>query len=374
MRTHFISESETYLRPSRHSIQQKCLSFSLSAALELKAFPLLKACSVPIREVSADRLSALARDAKYSVRVLTRHASSPEAAKLAELPGVTIFEGDAYTEADLIKAFDGVQYVFANTNGFAIGEKAEIYWGIRLYELARRFGIKHFVYAGLYYASKLGGYDPALRCGHLDGKGKVVQYLKSQPTTPMAWSVVTSCLYIEMLSSDLLRPRADSEGNMVFSLPVGDAKVPLIHLEDYGKYIRWAFDNSNRSNGIELIVATEDIRWKDVAKAFSEITGRNAVYKEISTEELFKINALQPADLKLGQSANPHETTLQTVRENFTGFFNFWKAGLIATDYQLLDEILPTRVKSVKDWMIKAGYTGEPGFALKDKRGSAGKA
>src|SRR6201999_1706536 len=117
-----------------------------------------------------------------------------------------IFEGETYDEPTLRKAFDGVEYVFANTNGFAIGEKAEIYWGIRLYELAREFGLKHFVYAGLEYASKLGNFHPKYRTGHLDGKGKVVDYLKSQPTAPMAWSCLTSCLYAETLW-ELLAPR-----------------------------------------------------------------------------------------------------------------------------------------------------------------------
>jgi hypothetical protein len=42
-----------------------------------------------------------------------------------------MFKGDSYNEVDLQKAFSGAQLAFVNTNGFAIGEKAEIYWGIR---------------------------------------------------------------------------------------------------------------------------------------------------------------------------------------------------------------------------------------------------
>ena len=100
--------------------------------------------------------------------------------------GVLIFEGDAYDEPTLRKVFVDIDYAFVNTNGFAIGEKAEIYWGIRLYELGREFGVKHFIYAGLEYASKLGNFDPKYRTGHLDGKGKVVDYISTQPTSPMA--------------------------------------------------------------------------------------------------------------------------------------------------------------------------------------------
>src|SRR5262249_5683475 len=151
---------------------------------------------------------------------------------------------------------------------------------IRLYELAREFGLKHFVYAGLEYASKLGNFNPKYRTGHLDGKGKVVDYLKSQPTTPMGWSCLTSCLYAETLWELLApRPHPEDPSLLAFNLPIGTARLPLIHLDDYGKYARWMFDTPERSNGLELHAATEDIAWKDLAAAFTEVTGRKAVYR-----------------------------------------------------------------------------------------------
>ena len=35
-------------------------------------------------------------------------------------------------------------------------------------------------------------------------------------------------------------------------------------------------------------------------------------------------------------------------------------------DYELLDRILPERVKSVKEWMLLTRYTGQPDSVLKD--------
>jgi len=309
-------------------------------------------------------------DRKYAARVITRNASSKEAQDLAKLPGVTIFEGDSYYEPDLRKAFKGADYVFANTNGFAIGEKAEIYWGIRLYELAREFGVKHFIYAGLEYASKLGNFDPKYRTGHLDGKGKVVDYISAQPTKPMAWSILTSCVYIEALS-DFLKPFPSPEdpSTMVFAVPLGNAKCPLICLEDYGSYARWLLDNPSRSNGLELHVATEDIAWKDVAAAYTAVTGKNAVYKDVTLDEYFTLGIFPyPLDVKIGHSADYDDPTFFTFRESFSGFWNTWKDELTKRDYKLLDGILPTRVKSVKEWMEKTNYDGKPASVLKDSR------
>jgi uncharacterized protein YbjT (DUF2867 family) len=310
---------------------------------------------------------ALVSDKKYLVRAITRNAASTESKELAALPGVTVFEGDAYNEQSLRKAFEGVNYVFANTNGFAIGEKNEIYWGIRLYELAREFGVEHFLYAGLEYASKLGNFDPKYRTGHLDGKGKVVDFISAQPTAPMKWSVLTSCLYIEGLS-ELLRPFPHPDDGMVFAVPAGQGSVPLIYLEDYGRYARWILDTPARSNGLELHVATEDIAWKDLATVFTEVTGKKAVYRDVTLDEYFALGIMPTPDDKIGASYSPNDPTLFTFRENFSGFWNTWKDNLTKRDYALLDDILPTRVKSVKEWMLKVGYTGEPISVLKGYR------
>jgi hypothetical protein len=42
----------------------------------------------------------------------------------------------------------------------------------------------------------LGTFYPKYGTGHLDGKGKVVEYISAQPTDPMKWSILTSCLYL----------------------------------------------------------------------------------------------------------------------------------------------------------------------------------
>jgi len=50
------------------------------------------------------------------------------------------------------------------------GEKTEIYWAIRSYEIAIEEGIKFFVYGNLDYGLKKSGYDSRFRTGHYDGK------------------------------------------------------------------------------------------------------------------------------------------------------------------------------------------------------------
>jgi hypothetical protein len=67
----------------------------------------------------------------------------------------------------------GMDAVYFLANGFAIGEKREIFWSMRAFEIAIQSGIKFFVFSNLDYALKKGGYDNKYRCGHYDGKGRV---------------------------------------------------------------------------------------------------------------------------------------------------------------------------------------------------------
>jgi NAD(P)-dependent dehydrogenase (short-subunit alcohol dehydrogenase family) len=115
---------------------------------------------------------ALALSGKYTVKVLTRDVSSSHAQEL-RAPTVSLIEGDCFNEADLSRAFEGIESCFVNTNGFAVGEKSEIYWGIRIYEIAVFAGVRHFVYGGLDYCSRKAGFNPKYRCHHYDAKGKV---------------------------------------------------------------------------------------------------------------------------------------------------------------------------------------------------------
>jgi hypothetical protein len=123
-----------------------------------------------------------------------------------------------------------------------------------------------------------------------------------------------------------------------------------------------------------LHVAIEDIAWKDLATAFTEVTGKKARYKDVTLEEYFNLGIFPNPEAKIGQQAVGDDSTLFTVRENFSGFWNTWKDELTKRDYKLLDEILPNRVKSVKEWMVKTGYTGKPASVLKDYRDGARKA
>lgn len=95
---------------------------------------------VPIVETLAN---ASESGPAYRVRVLTRDPASSRAQALVAHPNVELLKGTATNDDDLNKAFEGVYGAFVNIDGFQIGEKAELFWGIRSYEISRLHGVKH---------------------------------------------------------------------------------------------------------------------------------------------------------------------------------------------------------------------------------------
>ena len=190
----------------------------------------------------------------------------------------------------------------------------------------------------------------------------------------MAWSVLSSCPYLEMLQGGgSWGPKKDETGTYVFAAPLGDGTAPMIHLEDLGKYARWIFDNRSESSGKNLEVATCQVGLKDLVEVFQRVTGEPAKAVYFTPEEYFARDG-QDVDpnLKLAHGIGPLDNTIMTFRENFTGFFHVFRDNLATRDYELLDKILPGRVKTLEEWMRKSNYVaGEFKPVLVDaKRGS----
>jgi hypothetical protein len=174
----------------------------------------------------------------------------------------------------------------------------------------------------------------------------------------MAWSILSSCPYIEMLQTGGgWAPKKDENGTYVFSLPLGDGAAPMIHLEDLGRYARWIFDNISESNGINLEVVTCHVGLTELVEVFQRVTGEPAKIARFTPEEYFarEKQDLNP-DLKLPYGTSTPDDTVMTVAENFTGFHWVWRDGLAKRDYALLDKILPDRIKTLEEWMRKTNY------------------
>jgi hypothetical protein len=199
--------------------------------------------------------------------------------------------------------------------------------------------------------------------------------MKAQPLTPMKWSVLTTGPYAEMLSASQ-RPKKDENGVYVFRAPLGEGAVPYIHLDDLALYTKWIFDHPEESQGLDLQVATEHVGWAYLAETFERVTGKKARYESVSVEE-YMPKQWKTGDVKLGaEHEGENDETLLTFRENFSAWWRIYQRcgenkGVLRRDYEMLDRILPGRVKSIGEWMVKVGYTGDENKALLNNGGEA---
>lgn len=189
----------------------------------------------------------------------------------------------------------------------------------------------------------------------------------------MAWTIIRTGPYAETLS-DTLRPALDENGTAVFQLPLGDGEIPFVSLDDLGAAVDWAFSNPDESRGLDFGLAIEHAGLEKLAEAYRQATGKESRWVDVPTAVfLEKAFGTLPnkAQTKIGfHNVKDGSLLTLTYERNFTNWFNLYKAskgnkGLITRDYAFLDKILPSRSKTIQEWMQRTGYTGEPKTILK---------
>jgi hypothetical protein len=149
---------------------------------------------------------------------------------------------------------------------------------------------------------------------------------------------------------------------------IEDGKIPLTALEDVGHYSLWLFDNLNESAGLDLVVETEGVSFADVAKTFSEVTGRKGVHVYVPLEHYLPVAEPSPGAYSNWAAGKEtyHDESFQTWRQNFSAWWRYWGEGrAIKRDLKLLDKIHPQRIKRLAEWMKNTGYNGERRWVLK---------
>ncbi|RYP51770.1 hypothetical protein DL768_002956 [Monosporascus sp. mg162] len=311
----------------------------------------------------------LVQSGKYKVRALTRNATSARFLELQSYGPVEPVIGTFASERDLRATFRGAWGAFVNIDGFNSGEKAEMYWAIRSYELALEEGVQVFVYGNLDYVYKKSGFRPEFRTGHYDGKGRIGEWILFQNqsnSNRMQAALFTTGPYMEMAISSRAAMTPTVEDDIVtWRLPLDDGAIPHVALEDCGYYVKWLFDNPERANGMNLEVSIDHLTYYDVVAAFEKVTGRKAQFINWSFDEHFAAHAAHGrlAQAPAGYNADPKDPATMTYRQNFEGFWTMWRhsggnSGVIQRDYKLLDEIHPNRIRSVEEWFRKEEKRG----------------
>jgi hypothetical protein len=114
---------------------------------------------------------------------------------------------------------------------------------------------------------------------------------------------------------------------------------------------------------MDLEVGIDLIAYDDLAKAFEKVTGHPARYIDTDLDTYWTSGPLGDGSRSSGYNSDLGDPAAMSMRQNFTGFWNMWKAsggnrGVIQRDFRLLDEIHPGRTKSAEEWFRKEEAKG----------------
>ncbi|KAH6658682.1 NmrA family protein [Truncatella angustata] len=348
-------------------------------------------------------VEALAASGRYRLRVLTRDPESARAKRLAGLPNVTMLRGAQTNQEDLHKVFHGVYGAWVNLDGFTLGEKDELFYGFRAYEIARSEHVQHYVWANIEYAMDAADFDEKYHCGHMESKGRVGKFMLAQGQMSMKTTLFSTGPYMDMLLDGMFVPIGQADGSLLWSNPAreyfhmplhalsasnrrlydfpwrfishwltlaeaSDVKFPLIALDDIGIYNLWIFDNPSESAGIDLQVVTDNVSFGEIAKIFTRVVGKPAFHKTIPWDQY--ANSAEPyPGASVNWALGPHalrDESVMSWRDNFGAWWRYWGDGIThARDTTILDRIHPKRMKSVAEWMKHVGYDGKQRSVLK---------
>ncbi|KAI1324939.1 hypothetical protein F5Y16DRAFT_401944 [Xylariaceae sp. FL0255] len=306
-------------------------------------------------------VKSLAESGQYTIHALTRDPSNARFKELQAFGPVEAVTGTFASESDLRATFKGAWGAFVNIDGFNSGEKTEMFWTIRAWELAIEEGVKFFVLGNLDYAYKLSGFRPEFRAGHYDGKGRIGDFILAQNKDPAVRSRMRSALFTTSPYMDMTIGKGTpfapvvEEGVAVWKVPLADGAVPFTALEDCGVYVKWLFDHPDEADGMDLAVAIDHITFNEYVRAFNKVTGREARWENVDLQEHLETVFGPMVDTPTGYNADPNDKATMTLRQNFGGFFTVWRnsggnKGVIRRDYALLDKIHPDRIRSAEQW------------------------
>ncbi|CCL99317.1 uncharacterized protein FIBRA_01333 [Fibroporia radiculosa] len=305
-----------------------------------------------------DKLLAPSEDGSpspYLVRALTRDPTHVRAKNLAS-KGVELVKGRFDDFKAVAAALQGAYGAYVNTDGFTVAEEIEVWSGIRIFELAKQAGVKHYVWSNLDYSFKLTGYNPEYRCSHYDGKGRVADFMQAQPSIvsgrDMTWSVVTSGPYMDMLQQGVFGPfnrRAD--GTFVFAAPIGQGHVPMIALSDLGFFARYTFDNRELTSGKDLQVASDLVGWDYLVSTFKKVTGLNAVALYQPMDEWFE--NFSGTEKHVANEGPGGEFV--SWKTNFTAWWSLWRDDIIKRDWEWIRKVNP-KGHTLETWMRAYNY------------------
>jgi uncharacterized protein YbjT (DUF2867 family) len=228
----------------------------------------------------------------FAVRAVTRDVNSVKARALADA-GAEVVAADVDDTGSIRAAFDGAHGAFCVTFFWEhFSPERESAQARGLARTAKEAGLKHVIWSTLEDTRKLVPLDdnrmPTLmgkyKVPHFDSKGEADETFRelNVPTTFLLTS-----FYWDNLIHFGMGPKPGPDGTLVFTLPMGNAKLPGIAAEDIGGCAYAIFKGGSKYIGKTVGIAGDQPTGAEMAAALGRALGREVRYNAV-TPEVFR--------------------------------------------------------------------------------------
>jgi uncharacterized protein YbjT (DUF2867 family) len=225
-------------------------------------------------------------DSPFTVRAITRNASSEKAQALAAL-GAEVVEADLDDQSSLEGAFSGAHGAFCVTNFWEHFSPAKEQAQVRnMAQAAKTAGVSHVVWSTLEDTRKwvpLGDdrmptLQNEFKVPHFDGKGASDAFFQEAgvPTTNLLVS-----FYWDNLIHFGMGPQRGEDGSLAINLPLGERKLPGIAASDIGPAVYGVFKGGDEFIGRTVGISGDHSSGAEMAESLSSALGEPVRYNAV---------------------------------------------------------------------------------------------
>ena len=229
-------------------------------------------------------------DKTFRARALTRDVNSDKAKALTKL-GAEVVSADLDDAVGLKRAFAGAYGIFCLTNFWEhFSPEKEYTQAKNQAEAAKAMDAQHVIWSTLEDTRKwvplsdnrmptlMGKY----KVPHFDAKGDVEREF-TKLGLPVTF-LLTS-FYWDNLIFLGMGPKKGPDGTLLFTMPMGDKKLPGIAVEDIGKCALGIFKSRKEYTGKTVGIAGEHLTGEEMAAAMTKAIGQTVRYNPVTPEQ-----------------------------------------------------------------------------------------
>jgi uncharacterized protein YbjT (DUF2867 family) len=229
-------------------------------------------------------------DGGFSVRAITRDASSEKARELAAM-GADVVAADIDREESLTQALEGAYGAYFVTFFWAhFSPEKEIEEVRNMAAAAKTAGVQHVIWSTLEDTRlwvplsddrmpTLGG---KYKVPHFDAKGESNRFFAEGgvPTTYLLTSFYwDNFIYFGM------GPKAGADGTLTLTMPMSDRKLSGIAAEDIGRSAYGIFKAGEKYIGQTVGIAGGHLTGEEMASSLSKALGKEVRYQSVTPEQ-----------------------------------------------------------------------------------------